>query len=640
MCIDGFPGNPLAEARREMGLGDVTRTDLTLLHAPSVYDFRKRTMMLGPIADAVPSTDEFEMYPVGLTSIATYLGRNHYNVRIVNLAYRMLRDPSFDVEERLKRMRSVVFGIDLHWLPHANGALAIGELVKRLHPESHVLFGGLSSSYYHKELIRYPFVDFVLRGDSTEEPCRQLLSALRSGCHLERVENLTWKRKTGEVAVNPLTFVPEDIDYVNVPDYLYAVMTVFKYRSLEDIAPYARWLKHPTTMLLGARGCSFDCSVCGGSASAYREICGRSRPAFRSPEKLITDVRAIRTFSRGPIMLIHDPRIGGMERARRFFELLRKERVPNEMIFELFFPAGNELFTTIRRSVPKWSLEISIETPSEELRRADRLKFSVPNAEIERTISGALSHGCNRLDLFFMVGLPHQTYEDVMSVVPYCERLLKLEGSRRLKFFVSPLGPFLDPGCEAFEDPAMGCRSFYRSLEEHRQALLMQTWRSILSYETDSMPRDQIINASYDVAAALNELKFRHGLIDGPTYIRVASQQKAAREVLERVEAAFCLPEGEKENAILQIQAKVEESRMDTLFSKRELDWPSDEGLRIGGRLLLALARGFVRETAYSVYRAVGVYDTEVYSGGRAPAAAEQAYPAVVIAKTAARASG
>ncbi|HUK79907.1 MAG TPA: hypothetical protein VLU91_04525, partial [Nitrososphaerales archaeon] len=95
-----------------MGLGDVVRTDLTLLHAPSVYDFRKRMMMLGPVADAVPSTDEFEMYPVGLTSIATYLGRNHYNVRIVNLAYRMLRDPSYDVVNRLRRLRSTVFGID------------------------------------------------------------------------------------------------------------------------------------------------------------------------------------------------------------------------------------------------------------------------------------------------------------------------------------------------------------------------------------------------------------------------------------------------------------------------------------------------------------------------------------------------
>jgi len=604
-----------------LGLGDVFRTDLTLLHAPSVYDFRKRTIMRGPVADAVPSTDEFEMYPVGLTSIATYLGKNHYNVRIVNIAYRMLRDPSFDVVNRLRRMRSTVFGVDLHWLPHANGALAIGELVKKLHPESSVLYGGLSSSYYHEELIRYPFVDFVIRGDSTEEPCRQLLSALRQGEPLGRVENLTWKRRNGEVVVNPLTFVPVDIDYVNVPDYLYAVMTVFKYRSLEDIAPYARWLRHPTTMLLGARGCSFDCSICGGSASAYQEICMRSEPAFRSPEKLISDIRAIRTFSRGPIMLIHDPRIGGVKRTERFFDLLRKERVPNELIFELFYPAGDPFFDMVEASVPRWSLQISIETPSERLRRLDRLKFAVPNGEVERTIGSALAHDCNRLDLFFMVGLPHQTYDDAMSVIPYCERLLRLyDGEKRLRFFVSPLGPFLDPGCDAFENPSSGYRHFYHSLEEHRQALLLQTWKSILSYETDSMTREEIINASYDVAGALNELKFRHGLIDSATFRWVASQQKTAQEVMGMVEEAALMPEDEREAAIEQIQDRIERTKRDTLFSKRELDWPSDEGLRVGGRLMSALAGGFVREATYSIYRAVGRYDTAIFSGRRAPA--------------------
>jgi len=206
--------------------------------------------MQGPVADAVPSTDEFEMYPVGLTSIASYLGKNQYNVRIINLAYRMLKDPAYDVEARLGRVHSTVFGIDLHWLPHANGALAIAELTKRLHPESYVLMGGLSSSYYHKELIGYPFVDFVLRGDSTEEPCRQLLHSIRHGEPLESVENLTWKRPGGEVVSNPITFIPSNLDYIDVPDYLYAIRLMLKYRSVEDISPYLRWLKHPTTMLL------------------------------------------------------------------------------------------------------------------------------------------------------------------------------------------------------------------------------------------------------------------------------------------------------------------------------------------------------------------------------------------------------
>jgi len=318
-------------------------------------------------------------------------------------------------------------------------------------------------------------------------------------------------------------------------------------------------------------------------------------------------------------------------RAEHFFDLLRKEKVSNELIFELFFPAGDCFFEMVSRSVPRWSLEISIETPNEELRKLDRLKFAVPNPEIEGTVKSALAHGCNRLDLFFMVGLPHQTYDDVMSVVPYCEQLLKLtDGDRRLRFFASPLGPFLDPGCSAFEDSTNGCTHFYGSLEAHRQALLFHTWKSILSYETDSMTREQIINASYDVAAALNELKFRHGLIDEPTYRWVASQQTFAREAMKKVDEALQLPEEERATAIARIQRSVEGANRDTMFSKRELDWPNDKGLRVGGSLVLALVNGFVREAAYSVFRAAGRYDTEVYSGKRAPALVVAARPQFV----------
>ena len=603
-----------------MGVIDVFRTDLTLLHAPSVYDFRKKTIMQGPVADAIPSTDEFEMYPVGLTSIASYLGKNRYNVRIINLAYRMLRDPSYDVESRLRGIRSTAFGIDLHWLPHANGALAIAELTKRLHPESYVLMGGLSASYYHEELIRYPFVDFVLRGDSTEEPCRQLLRAIRLKQPFDSVENLTWKRRSGEVVVNPLTFVPSNLDYIDVPDYLYAIRLMLKYRSMEDISPYLRWLRYPTTMLLNSRGCTLDCSTCGGSRSAYERICDRSWPAFRSPEKLVSDVRSIMSFSRSPIMLIHDPRIGGLARAQRFFSLLKRENIPNEFVSELFYPAGDDYFQMLKDSVRRWSIEVTIETANEKLRKLDCLKFPVPNARIEETIASALTHGCSKLDLFFMVGIPHQTYEDAMATVPYCESLVKrFNADRRLQFFISPMGPFLDPGCGAFEDPKYGYRHFYRTLEDHRRALLHPTWKSILSYETDAMTRKEIIDASYDVASELNELKFKYGLISDETHVRVQEQQRAARSAMEGIDDALSLPEGERDAALNAMQERVRRASADTLFSKHELDWETNSGLRVSTALIRTMVAGFIAEADHGLHRLAGTYDTAVFRGERIP---------------------
>lgn len=601
-----------------MGFKDIFRTDLLLIHPPSVYDFRKSTILAGPLADAVPSTDEFEMYPAGLTSIASYLAKNQYNVRIVNLAYRMLKSNSYDAKKHLSRFHAAVFGIDLHWLPHAHGALTIAELIKELHPQSHVLFGGLSSSYYHDELIAKPAIDFIIRGDSTEEPVRQLLAALRKGESFESVENLTWKRPNGEVVVNPLTFIPDNLDYIDVPDYAYSILEVFKYRSLRDLIPYLRWLQHPTTMILNSRGCSLNCSTCGGSRSAYEQICNRCWPAFRSPEKLVQDAKTIASFTRSPIFVVHDMRVGGLPRAERFFRLLKDARVRNEFVFELFYPAGVDYFKMVRDSVSKYSMQLTIETPSEELRKAGKLKFPVSNQRIETTIDNALTHGANKLDMFFMVGIPHQTYDDAMATVDYCEGLMKrFDGDNRLEFFISPMGPFLDPGCAAFDDPEYGYKHLYRTLEEHKKALLEPTWETILSYETDGMNRSQMLKASYDVAAGLNSVKLKYGLIDEKTYNDVTMHMQAAQQAIAAMSHAFSLPEPLRRKEMDRIRDEVQKANTDSLFSKNELEWRGANGLKLSSGLVGILASGLAQEVVHSVHRMRGVYDTSIYKGGR-----------------------
>ncbi|MCG7845371.1 MAG: cobalamin-dependent protein, partial [Methanomassiliicoccales archaeon] len=170
----------------------MSKEDIIFLHAPSVYDFRKEFLFYGPVSDMVPSTPVFEMYPFGFTTMAAHLAKNGYKVRIVNLASMMLNHRKLDVEKLIAKLDSKVFGIDLHWLPHAHGALEIAKLVKKHHPEAKVLMGGFSSTYYHEELLGYPQVDMILKGDSTEIPLQQLMEALKNGKPLDQVENLSW----------------------------------------------------------------------------------------------------------------------------------------------------------------------------------------------------------------------------------------------------------------------------------------------------------------------------------------------------------------------------------------------------------------------------------------------------------------
>lgn len=581
------------------------RRDLILLHPPSVYDFRERPFFFGPISDVIPSSPVFEMYPIGITSIAEYLERNGYNVQIINLAYRMLQDPHYDPEKVIRRLKARYFGIDFHWLPHVHGCLEVAKLIKKYHPECPVILGGLSASYYHRELITYPWVDFVIRGDSTEEPVLQLLRVLDKGEDLGNIPNLTWMNQ-GKIVSNPIEFVPCNLDYAHLPAYRYIIHSIFKYASLQNVIPYQGWLDYPMTTLLTSRGCLYNCVFCGGSSFSFKKINKRSYPAFRSPEKLIEDIRCIRRFSRAPIFVVHDLRQGGEEYVERFLQLVSRENVGNEFIFELFSPASDEYFKKLSTATFKYSLQISLESHLEHIRK-EVGKFATLNREIENTLHSALKHGCRKIDIFFTVGLPHQTYKDVIGVIDYCRSFLQDIKKGRIVPFISPLAPFLDPGSPAFEDPTKyGYHKFCHSLEDHRQALLQPTWKQALSYETRWMSREEIVKATYDVAFEMNRLKYKLGLIDKNTHIQINERIARSVEVLDKMDGICNFSYKRRKVTLIQIQDSLGKFGEYSICGKDELKWPDAKGFRnvyllalLGYKLLWQISRlylSFVRK--------------------------------------------
>ncbi len=563
--------------RREANTG--LMADLVLLHAPSLYDYRKRATLWGPISDLVPSTPVFDMYPLGFSTMTAYLERAGYRTRIVNLAARMVRSEHFDAERKIRSLKARAIGIDLHWLAHAQGALAIARLAKLHHPHVPVIFGGFSSSYFHEELVRYPQVDYVLRGDSTEEPLRQLLECLLdadspAGADPERlaaIPNLTWRDRSGEVRVNPLTEVPPSLDHLEM-DYHHLVRAVVRDIDFLGYVPFSHWIDYPAMAVLTVRGCRFNCAHCGGSAFSSRLLCGRSAPAYRSPERLAEDMHRMYEISRGPAFLLGDIRQAGPEHARRFLQAIRP--YPGQGMLEVFEPVDAGFAAELAEALPNFVIEFSPESHDPAVRRALNKRFT--NEEIERSIEVCLDAGCRRFDLFFLAGLPQQTQESVLATVDYCSALLERFGDGRLMPFIGPLAPFVDPGSPIFEDPEQyGYRLLCHTLEEHRQALQQPTWKHILNYETRWMSRDELARVTYEAGRRLNALKARHGLVS----------QRMAAETEERIDRAVALMEkideliersspAELERELAALRAQIDRANTSTVCEKTELDLP------------------------------------------------------------------
>lgn len=548
----------------------MAKADLILLHPPSVYDFREESILYGPISDLIPSSPIFEMYPLGFLTIQSYLEQRGYKVRIVNLALKMMKNEEFDVREFISNLEPKAFGIDLHWLPHVHGSLEIAKIVKEEHPEIPTIFGGLSSTYFHKELVEYSQVDYVLRGDCTELPFLKLMKALEGEYCLSEVPNLTWQNEN-EVVTNLFEFNPDTLDYVDLRIDI-MIKNVFRYRDLEGTLPFDGWLRNPITTVFSVKGCKQGCITCGRSKCTNEHFNQRNKPVFRSPANMVKNMKKISQFSRGPIFVVGDVRQAGPEYAAELLDRLKKAKLKNEIVFELFSPASEEFLKKIDKAVDNWSLELSPESHSEEVRAAQDGTIFYTNQEMERTLDIASELDCNRIDIFFMIGLPKQTPQSVQETIDYCEYLFK-KYDKNISCFISPMGPFLDPGSLAFEEPEkMGYKKFAHTLEDHRKQWGNSSWEEILSYETKWMSREEIVEQTYLSAERLNKLKHKYNRIDDETNQNIAERIEQAKKLKESLDAR----DGEDEVIEeLKLKGEINEFSISTVCDKAELDWPT-----------------------------------------------------------------
>jgi len=491
--------------------------DLVLIHAPSTFRNPAGFALHGMITASVPSTPVVEMYPLGFLSIASYLENRGYSVAIRNLALVSSVFPWCKPARFIPFLRGRVVGIDLQWAGTTDGALETARAIKRHSPSTPVVFGGLTASHFWRELLEYPQVDFVLRGDSTELPFFKLLEALRHRNSLHSVPNLAWRSAQGVIETSGIMHVPASLDEQFLD---YGLIFRGSARRLDPLGPlwaipYRDWLANPSAAVLTQKGCRHGCLFCGGSATAYASHSGRRRPAVKSPPAVIRELKNIAEIMKARVFLTGDLRDPGEEYAKEIFENLEKENIDNPLIIETMSPAPKEYFDQAVKASEKVVYQISADTHDDSLRRRFGRRYT--SNELEETLGNALKAGCKNVRVFFGIGMPGQDKKSVMETVDYCESLLeRFGGSGRFHPFISAYLPFMEPGSRAFRAPEKhGYKNYASTLEDFARLARQPSWRDTLGYRTGEMSRIEIVETAYEAAIALNRIHEKYGLIPG-----------------------------------------------------------------------------------------------------------------------------
>jgi B12-binding domain/radical SAM domain protein len=463
--------------------------DVILIHPPAIYDFRERAIFPGPIGYTVGgSTGQFITPSIGILSIADYLSRNGYHVLVDNIGERMITSPSFNVEEYIENISASVYAIGLHWCVHSQGAIEIARLCKKLHPESIVVLGGLTSTVFHEEIVRkYEFVDAVIRGEA-EKPFLQLMRALELQKNLEAVPNLTFRDNNGGIRNTPLMEPSIDLDE-------------FEFTRLDLLEPKRAIFTPgllPNWTIPIARGCLHNCVSCGGSAYSYRTYFGRERPAFRSPEKIAEDLRKLTNQGVQLVFLCQDPRMGGKEYWSRLLSKLQKEKLQlRQLTMELFHPANEEFMKELAKIEVPIVLTISPESGVDKVRGAHGRKYT--NEGLFRTIGLCKKYGI-ALGSFSMIALGNDTPETIKTTWRGWEQIcsMNLNDNAPVDFAFGPM-ILLDPGSLAFDrSKEYGYRLVFKDFEDYVHGMSLPSWHQWISYETRFLNREEIAKLTID----------------------------------------------------------------------------------------------------------------------------------------------
>jgi clorobiocin biosynthesis protein CloN6 len=560
--------------RGEPPIVSAIRADLLLVHAPAFFDFRDRGDIyfpyLGTSGD-VPVTPLYEHFPVGFKTLQRYLGDRGHDVKLLNLATLLLKYPTLDLKAALASLDVGLYGIDLHWMIHCQGSLEIARLLKEVHPEARVVFGGITSTYYAMEIIHYPMVDMVMRGYDTHEPMSLLVSKLKQTRDLDGVPNLVWKDTSGEIHDNGYTHTPAafscGIDWSSIP----------RQQSGHSL-PILEILSTQTA------GCQHNCGWCGGSRDAFARVHGSQRGM---PQKDLAEIEHELRSTKAFASQYHFYAVGSYnepeERLHHFIDCVAEAKFKS-ISYEQFRLTSDATLQAMARANKRTSITLSPE--SHDMRVAKLAgRGSYTPEDMERWIERALDKGIVQIDVWYFIGMPEQDAASVRATVDYCQHLLRKFRGRRVIPMLCPMIPLLDPASTFFEEPeAHGYRVFHRTVEEHRRGLERASLINRINYETRWLSRSELVTVGYAAVKRLTELKGEMGLLPSRIAASVAQKIDDAVDFLKIVHEVDCIPDRRARAAALEELGPEIRRRNHAIFFDGVENQAFPIGREIGGR--------------------------------------------------------
>lgn len=307
------------------------------------------------------------------------------------------------IEHIIAQSRSAAVGISAMFTPYIQEALAVAKIAKALDPYRPIVVGGAHVSSCAEKVLESNYVDYVIMGEG-EERLSSLMDCLQSARFdkIESVDGLGYKLKN-KPHLNPVQKCIENLDSLPFPA-----------RHLLDLDRYLIGQKR-STMLMTSRGCPHSCRYC--SVHLHMGKTYRKRTAENVLEEIIEcyDKLGITIFD-----IEDDNFTFDRKRAERILDLILEHFGTGKLtLMAMNGLSAHSLDKNLLEKLHKAglnNLNLSLASNIEKIRRyMDRPGTS---QEFSAIITQGKHYGY-RMTVYSIIGLPHQTKEEMLETLIY-----------------------------------------------------------------------------------------------------------------------------------------------------------------------------------------------------------------------------
>jgi anaerobic magnesium-protoporphyrin IX monomethyl ester cyclase len=309
---------------------------------------------------------------------------------------------SFDeISSQIKKTKPDLVGISCQFTPYVSESISTAAAVKDVKSDVPVVFGGAHASVLPKEVLKSPYVDYVVIGEG-ERTFADLVEAISEGKSVSDLEGVGYVEDS-EIRVNPLKTYISDIDRLSFPA-----------RNLLDTEEY-KIGQRKCTMLLTSRGCPQGCSYCSVATTMGTGF------RTRSPENVIAEMKTcVENHGITAFDIEDDNFTLDLSRAEKVLDLIIDEF--GEQIIDLYAMNGLSIFSLTENLLCKMKragfkhLDLALGSSSKYLNKEMNRPIDLSHAEVVLKQAAGLGFPVNT---YIILGIPGHSLEDMVSSILY-----------------------------------------------------------------------------------------------------------------------------------------------------------------------------------------------------------------------------